>query len=198
MTADVSGQSWIAALKRGEKDAAQRLFEEYFLRLVGLARKKLQALPPRMADPSGAALSAMNNFFQGARRNAFPRLNDRNDLWRLLVVITARKAAHALRDASRQKRGGGRARGESAIGIDSDFNGSQQALSAEPTPEMAAILAEELDHRLRHLNDELLVHIARLKFDGFSTIEIATEMRRTPRTIERKLELIREIWKESP
>jgi hypothetical protein len=31
---------------------------------------------------------------------------DRDNLWRLLVVITARKAAHQIRDETHQKRGG--------------------------------------------------------------------------------------------
>lgn len=192
-----SEQSWIAALQEGDEDAAQQLFEEYFLRLVGLARKKLQALPASRADASGAALSAINSFLQGAKRRVFPRLNDRDDLWRLLVVITARKASHVVRDEKRLKRGGGKVRGESALRmIDSDFDGLQQIVGAEPTPEMAAILAEEFERRLADLGDESLETVVRLKLEGYTNAEIAEQLNCVERTVERKLGVIRKIWEE--
>ena len=53
------------------------------------------------------ALSAFDSFCRNAERGRFPQLADRDSLWRLLVVITARKAAHLVRDETRQKRGGG-------------------------------------------------------------------------------------------
>jgi len=53
-------------------------------------------------------LSAFNSFCDGAARGKFPQLNDRDELWRLLVVITARKAMAQANRNARQKRGGGR------------------------------------------------------------------------------------------
>lgn len=192
-----SQQSWLAALQDGDEDAAQRLFEEYFQRLVRLARKKLQAMAPRVADPSGVALSAINSLWQGAQRGQFPRLNDPDDLWRLLVVITCRKASHAHRDEARQKRGGGKVRGESVLdGGYSDFNGIAHVIDESPTPEMAAEFAEELEGRLDELSDESLRKVAILKMDGYSNREIARELDCAERTIERKLRSIRRIWSE--
>lgn len=192
-----SDRSFFEALQNGDEAASQRLFEEYFQRLVGLARQKLRALSPARGDASGAAISALNSFFEGAKRQAFPRLNDRDDLWRLLVVITARKASHAVRDAGRQKRGGGRVRGESVLeGRYSDFNGVAHIIDESPTPEMAAEFAEELEGRLDELSDESLRSVAILKMDGYSNREIARELDCAERTIERKLRSIRRIWSE--
>ena len=98
---------WIRRLKAGDSAAAQRLWERYYGQLVRFAQKKLATAPRRMADEEDIALSAVNSFCMGAKQGKFPQLNDHDDLWRLLVTITARKAMHQLRRMRRQKRGGG-------------------------------------------------------------------------------------------
>src|SRR5215471_13450853 len=103
---------WIGALKVGDAEAAQRLWERYFDALVRLARAKLGALPRREADEEDIALSAFHTFCQGAARGRFPRLDDRYGLWRLLVTITVRKAVDQSERHYRKKRGGGRAHNE--------------------------------------------------------------------------------------
>src|SRR5262249_10517796 len=106
MSADGSVTRWLGQLRTGDPAAAQQLWERYFRRLVGLARKKLQGTPRRAADEEDVALSAFDSFCRNAERGRFPRLADRDSLWRLLMLMTARKAAHLLRDQGRQKRGG--------------------------------------------------------------------------------------------
>src|SRR3954452_19706131 len=103
---------WIQALRGGDPGAAQKLWERYFPRLVGLARARLQGARRRAEDEEDVALSAFDSFCRGAREGRFPRLADRNDLWRLLVVLTARKAVDLLQREGRLKRGP--VRGESA------------------------------------------------------------------------------------
>ncbi len=55
-------------------------------------------------------MSAFASFCNGVERGRFPRLANRDDLWRLLVTITARKSMHLARDERSQKRGGGAVR----------------------------------------------------------------------------------------
>ena len=74
MTPNDSVSAWIVQLKGGDPDAAQRLWERYFHRLVGLARKRLQNAPRRAADEEDVALSAFASFCQGAAQGRFPRL----------------------------------------------------------------------------------------------------------------------------
>jgi hypothetical protein len=91
---------WIANLKNGEDSAPQRLWERYFARMVELARTRLRAGGRKdvASDEEAAALSAFDSFCEGVARGRFPQLSDRDDLWRLLVVITARKVnAHVRR-----------------------------------------------------------------------------------------------------
>ena len=103
--------------------AAAKLWQCYFDRLVRLAHARLKAAPRGAADEEDVALSAFNSFCRGAVQGRFPRLGDRTELWRLLVTITARKAADHLRREFCQRRGGGRVvgeagtqRGESGVG----------------------------------------------------------------------------------
>jgi hypothetical protein len=84
---------------------------------VPLARAKLQGLPRRAADAEDVALSAFASFCRGAEAGRFPQLAGGDDLWPLLVVITARKALKCLEREHCQKRGGGKVRGESAWAV---------------------------------------------------------------------------------
>src|SRR2546423_11697663 len=115
MSSPESVTHWIDQLKGGDPAAIRRLWEAYFPRLVGLARKKLREAPRRAADEEDVALSAFDSFCDGAAQGRFPRLTDRDDLWHVLVTITARKAVQLVRHELRQKRGGGAVRGESAV-----------------------------------------------------------------------------------
>src|SRR3954471_23803599 len=83
----------IGDLEAGGDGAAQFLWERYFDRLVHLARARLRSSPRRGAaqDEEDAALSAFDSFCRGVAAGRYPRLDDRDDLWQLLVVITRRK-----------------------------------------------------------------------------------------------------------
>src|SRR6516225_2525229 len=107
--------NWLVQLKAGDPTAAQPLWERYVPHLVALARERLHGTRRRGEDEEDVALSAFDSFCRGAMRGKFPQLTDRDDLWRLLVVITARKGVELLERQGRKKRGGGRLRGESAL-----------------------------------------------------------------------------------
>jgi DNA-directed RNA polymerase specialized sigma24 family protein len=197
MTSKGSVTHWIGRLKAGDRAAAQQLWEHYFHRLVGLARKKLQDTPRRAADEEDVALSAFDSFCRGAERGCFPQLDDRNNLWRLLVTLTARKAFDLVRDARCQKRGGGEVRGESAlVGRDDAEAGLEQIVGREPTPAFAAQVADECRRLLGILDTDELRQIAVWKMEGDTTEQIAARLDCAPSTVERKLRRIRGIWAE--
>ena len=101
MSSEGSVTRWLGALRAGDPAAAQQLWERYFHRLVGLARQRLCGARRRAADEEDVALSAFDSFYRAAEAGRFPQLADRDGLWRLLVTITARKAAHLVRDEGR-------------------------------------------------------------------------------------------------
>ena len=181
----------------GDSSAAQVIWEEYFNKLLRLAQRKLGGLPRRVADEEDVALSAMNSFLQGARHGKFPQLADEDDLWRLLVTITARKAHAQQRRHFAEKRGGGAVRGESVFFNGEDSNavaGMGQVLGSEPTPQFAAEVAEEFCDLLDRLEDPTLQSVAHWKMEGYTNEEIAEKLGRNVRTVERKLALIRQTW----
>src|SRR5260370_13955086 len=115
MSSDASVTGWIGQLKAGNHEAAQQLWNTYFQQLVRLARARLRGFPRRAVDEEDVALTAFDSFCRGAANGRFPKLSDRNELWHLLIVITARKVIDVRQHEKRQKRGGGDVRGESAF-----------------------------------------------------------------------------------
>jgi len=115
----------------------------------------------------------------------------------LLVTITARKAVDQVERQCRKKRGGGRVRSETALaGSESEAGGTglDQVVGREPTPEFAAMMADECRRLLAALGDETLRQIALLRMEGYSDGEIASQLDCSLRTVGRKLKLIRDVW----
>jgi DNA-directed RNA polymerase specialized sigma24 family protein len=188
-------------LQAGDPAAARFLWDRYFERLVRLARTRLRAMPRRSAeaDEEDVVLSAFDSFCAGTADGRFPDLAGRDDLWRLLVVITARKAAAQLRWQSRKKRGGDRVFDEAdlmAAGRIEQADLLDQVVGTEPTPEFAAMVAEEYRNLLAALDDEGLRHVAVWRMEGYTTDEIAGRLDCARRTVARRLDLIRRIWSE--
>jgi len=189
MSSEGSVTHWLDALLDGNQAAAQQLWERYFQRLVELARHKLRNTPKRIADEEDVALSAFDSFCRNVEKGRFPKLADRDSLWRLLMVITARKAAGLRRFEGRQKRGG-----DSTPAEESENSCLDWVLSREPDPGFAAEVAEECERLLRKLGAADLETVALRKMEGYTVEEIAVELGCVPRSVKRKLRLIRGIW----
>jgi DNA-directed RNA polymerase specialized sigma24 family protein len=187
MSSEGSVTGWIGQAQCGEQDAIQKLWERYFHRLVGLARARLSGVPRRAADEEDVALSAFDSFCRGAERGQYPALHSRDSLWRLLVTLTVRKSQHLVRASSTQKRSGPEAEADIEL-----------VLSREPSPALAAEFAEECRRLLGQLADRTLQSIAVWKMEGHTNKEIAATLGCAPSTVERRLQLIRQIWLGAP
>jgi DNA-directed RNA polymerase specialized sigma24 family protein len=187
---------WLLEVRLGDPLAAQGLWNRYYESLVRLARKKLADVPRRGADEEDVVLSAFDSFCRSAAEGRFPQVQDRDDLWRLLVTMTVRKALNQRVHARRLKRGGGKVRGESALIAgprDDDPAGFARVVGSEPSPELAALVAEELQHVLDRLGDEGLRSVVLWKMEGFTNEEIAAKLGCKLRSVERKLHLVRGV-----
>jgi DNA-directed RNA polymerase specialized sigma24 family protein len=149
-----------------------------------------------VADEEDVVLSAFASFCRNATDGQFPQLADRDDLWRLLVTITARKAFHMRRDEGRQKRGGGAVL--SLAQLFGQSSGTQsgvvELVDREPTPAFAALVAEESRRLLERLGNDQLRTIALCKLEGYTNDEIASKLGCVRATVQRKLCLIRDNW----
>jgi len=190
---------WIGGIKAGDDAAFRKLHERYFARLARLARRRVERGRPISADADeeDVANSALNSFFEGVGRGRFPQLDGRDNLWQLLVVITERKATKQALRQGRLKRGGGRVHNEADLAADGATEPCtplKQAVGREPSPEFAAMMAEECARLLALLRDDTLRQVAIKKMEGFTNDEIAQQLGFVRQTIARKLDLIRRTW----
>lgn len=190
--------NWIASLKaHDDQDAAQKLWERYWQRLVGLAAKKITRSKRQVADEEDVAQIAMKSFFIGAREGRFPQLRDRHDLWPLLVRITANKAMDKRTRENAQKRGGQQVihslqRPESG-GATHEV---EEVLDEQPSPDFSLQLTEEYQRLLAALPDVTMRQIAVWKMERYTQDEIAEKLGCVRRTVQRRLQLIQRIWTE--
>ena len=188
---------WIEGLKQGDEQAVADIWNRYFERLVQLARQKLGSTPRRVADEEDVAVSVFRCLCAGAEHGRLAEISDRGDLWRVLVTMTLRKTIDQQRRLGGKKRGGGKVRGESVWAKSSGDDpspGLQQFGDALHTPEILASIEEEGQRLLEALDDETLKQVAIWKLEGFTNDEIAVKLDLTTRSIERKLQRIREKW----
>lgn len=196
MSAEQSVTHWISELKEGDADAAQRLWHYYFRNMVSLARRRLHGAPKRAADEEDVALSAFNSFCVGLQAGRFGDVTDRDNLWPLLVTMTARKAVDLIRHENRAKRGG------TGQAVPTEERPAQirldEVFAREPSPDFAAQIAEQftlLMQRLDAANDPQLHEIALLKMEGHNNEDIAEQLSCARRTVERKIRIIAAMWK---
>jgi len=199
MSSPGSVTRWLQQPSEGDRGIIEQLWQRYYPRLVQLARSRLQGTPALQNEAEDVALSAFDNFCRGAEASRFPQLFDRDDLWQLLVVITARKAANLVRHALRAKRGGGRVVSLSAAPACSpEAEGTlfAELIAREPDPQFAAQAAEEYRRLLAALDDSVLRSVAVWKMEGYTNAEVAARLGLSLPTVERKLRLIRKVWED--
>jgi RNA polymerase sigma factor (sigma-70 family) len=190
MSLDGDVTRWIQRLKEGDRSAAQDLWQRYYAGLVRLARDRLHGAVRRAVDEEDVALSAFRTFCRRAEEGRFPRLDDSDDLWQLLVTITVRKAANLANHERRQKRGGGAVVAASELGDGETF---AEVISREPDPALAAEVAENCRRLLDALGDEVSRTVVLAKMEGETNRAIAARLGVSEITIERKLAGCREI-----
>jgi DNA-directed RNA polymerase specialized sigma24 family protein len=172
----------------GEGDFARLaalVWERYFARLAALAGQKLRRRPGGACDGEDVAVSVFANFFRALARGRYPELRGRDALWRLLQKILEHKVLDRIKHAHRAKRD---------IRTVEDGLRVEDLAGREPTPEEAALLAEECQALITRLGDDRLRQIARLRVEGYTDNEVAARLGCSLRAVERKLEWIRHIW----
>lgn len=178
---------WIRRLEAGDADAAEQLWKSYFPRMVRSARWRLQRYPSRLADEEDVALSAFKSFCRATGN--LHQLRDRVSLWPFLLMLVARKVSHLARHERRAKRFGRLA--AAPDGMDALLN---EIPGREPSPDLIHLMTDECQNLFDRLPDESLRMVASMKLEGFTNGEIAQHLGCGHRTVERKLQVIRQLW----
>jgi RNA polymerase sigma factor (sigma-70 family) len=174
--------------------AARLIWERYFRDLLKLARKNLDKRIRLRTDEEDVTQSMFKSFCLRQERGEFD-LTGRDELWRLLVTITIRKARNAAKAQRREKRD--IAREQTLSGGDEAGSAGwllEQMEAADPSPLEAVVLNEALERRLQVLANPELRQIALWRLEGHSNREIAGRLDCTERGVERKLARIRSLW----
>jgi DNA-directed RNA polymerase specialized sigma24 family protein len=190
MSKSTNVSHWIDLVKAGDSVAANRIWQHYFDRLVRTVRGRLAGQNRAVSDEEDIVLSVFDSFYDAAENGRFPDLSDRDDLWRLLLRMAARKVIDKRRHDLRQRRGGNvrlHALGEAA-----DDGSIVEAIGDEPSPEMVLMMQESVEQFFSHLGVGQLRDLAGAKLEGYSNAELAQRFDCSERTIERRLHLIRE------
>lgn len=174
--------------QRGDPAAAEALFSRYFRRLHGLVQVRMSAKMAARFDADDVVQSAFRSFFTGARDGRYV-LQRSGDLWRLLAAIAINKLRHEQRRHSAGKR---------SLDLEQlppplreSMDEETMWLAHDPTPEEAAILADEVESLLRPLDAEHR-RIVELRLQGHTLNEIALEVRRSQRTVRRIMDLVKQ------
>jgi RNA polymerase sigma factor (sigma-70 family) len=177
---------WLDRLRASDPRAAQALWERIGEHLLSLARAQLRGASRRVADEEDVVVRAFAAFLRAVQQGRLPRLDDRDDLWAVLFTFVRRVAVSQRREQTREKRGGGTVRGDSAL--------PGEPASDEPTAEELSVVRDQVERLLAALDDDELRQIVLLRLEGHTLAEIAARLGWAVPTIERRLRLIRQTW----
>ena len=130
----------------------------------------------------------------------FPRLDDRDDLWQVLLLLIRQKVQALREHEHREKRGGGTLQHFSALAGPDRCSAEEafaECFASGPSPALAAEVAEEVRRLLEMLEDGELRTIAVCKMEGYTNEEISARLDCSLATVERRLRLIRKKWARS-
>jgi DNA-directed RNA polymerase specialized sigma24 family protein len=179
---------------RERDEAARMIWERFSSRLLGLVRRHLDNRIRRREDEHDVLQSAFATFCIGQLSGKTSPAG-RDELWKLLVRITmctvvntAHRHLAARRDVRRER----------ADGHDSPTPGSQfprwmldHVDRSQPSHEEQLVVIEELERLLQGLPADLRC-IVIWKLEGFTNAEIARMIGRSVRTVEFKMQDIRD------
>jgi RNA polymerase sigma factor (sigma-70 family) len=181
----------LGKIQTGDQQAFQFLWERYYPRLIALARQKLSNAPRRATDENDVVQNAFSSFCLRARSGSFPNLRDRDSLWALLALITARTAANQRVHELRAKRGGGRLSDTFPPVDGADETQLIQVVSAAPSAEDALIFVAQFEQLMDSLEDPADRLIVLWKMEERTNPEIARCLGCSLRAVERRLSNIR-------
>ncbi len=186
---------WLRQLGLGDQEAARQLWDRYSSALMRLAQHRYRGAIDAVADEEDLVQSVFKALWTGATGGGLDAVKDRTELWWLLLAITRRKAIN------RKAYNGSLKRGQNVVSLnqfdtvsgDFEFTPFSHA-DDQPPPELILMLEEEQQRLLATLRDDVLRSIAVWKLEGQTHEDIAEKLNVAPRTIIRKLNVIRETW----
>ena len=187
----VSG--WIAKMRQGDPTAIGQLVARYFQKIAQFAESKLRRGIRVTDDGEDIAISVLHTITRNSAKGRFPDLQDRDDLWFLMIVIAQHAVIDKKRTELRRERQAAPVHTMTDLmelyNVDlEDFLGNDNSAS-----KLLEII-DCWDELLKKLPDDRNREVAKLKMQGYSNREIADILGMVPRTVDRKIRLIAQRW----
>lgn len=173
--------------RAGDEGAAQKLFDAYVDRLVALARRRISQRLASRVDPEDIVQSVFRSFF-GRLKAGYFRIEDQDDLCKLLMRITVHKTLRQIAFHKAAKRDPNQ---ETCQG-DSAQERLMELLDRDPTPDAAVAFIDQMEHFLSRMRPQER-QVLELRLQGCGTEEIAEKLGIYDRKVRRILERIRVI-----
>lgn len=188
-------------MRQGDPDAIRRLVDRYFRKLRNLSQERIRRGKPIYEDGEDIAIQVLTSVCQKIEQGKYPDLQNREDLWYLMIFIAHRMVIDRRR--SRKKLSLQTPMEEDPVPKEQTLEGALETIDndldsflAEDSESDFALL-EILDcwqEMIRQIKDPVAKDVAKLKLEGHSNREIATMLGIVPRTVDRKSELIEQRW----
>lgn len=176
---ELSSRDLLAGWIAGSPGAADRIVSRYAARLLPLIRQQISQKLRSRIDAEDITQSAMGSFFLRAADDQFV-LERSGDLWRLLAAISLNKLRRKVAWHLAAKRS-----------VEREELPLLSSPDAAPSHEDALAVLEIADEIFQELPDEAKT-VLKLTLAGNTPEEIAIEMGKSPRTVRRWLQTLRE------
>jgi DNA-directed RNA polymerase specialized sigma24 family protein len=176
---------WIEAVRHGDEQSAKKLWDCYFERLLKFARRQMSSIPGAVYDEEDTAISTFRILYSKLQQGSYADLEGRDEFWKLMLSIALRKINRRVDYEAAEKR---------QIPESHDWRTDEELIADIPRQ----ALATEYASMLASLRDVNLERVVLWKLEGYTNEEIAVKLHRTKRTVQRMLNLIRELWKDLP
>ncbi len=178
--AELTDRSLMRRLREGSDDAATTLYLRYAQRLRRLANAQVSPHMALRVDPEGVVQSVFRTFFRRASSGQY-EVAEKEDLWKLLLVMSLNK----IRTAGTHHRASKRDQGKTCSLSNIDDG------NAAENEEAFHVLKLTIEEVVGNLPEDQR-NIVWLRIEGHEVSEIAEKTGRAKRSIERILQAFRQ------
>jgi RNA polymerase sigma-70 factor, ECF subfamily len=168
-------RSLVLRVRSGDELAATELYDRYAARVLGLVKSQMADMLRAQTEPDDIVQSVFKSVFRGMSAGNYDAPQG-GTLWQLMAVIAVHKVRRNARRRTCEIRD---------VRRHAHIEDLDQAVAAEghSWPEMESAMAETFECLLPAERDAVV-----LRVKGYSIEEIATQLNKSRRTVERLLQ----------
>jgi DNA-directed RNA polymerase specialized sigma24 family protein len=187
----VSG--WISKMRSGDPDAIRSLVERYFSKIAQYSDHRIKNGIRVTDDGEDIAVTVLEIITRKVASGELPDLQDRDDLWLMMILIAQRSVIDRQRSELRRKKLASSMVTMTDLLESYNIELSEFLAQDDPKQKLVEIL-ECWDDLVRSLPDDRSRQIAHLKMQGKTNKEIGEILEMVSRTVDRKVNSISNQW----